>query len=65
MMRFDKLKQKLVIQTQMKMFSRMKIDDSIDFRLYQYMLNDFHKIWVMNTVKKAVRQNNLNSRSWY
>lgn len=62
---FDKLKQKLVIQTQMKMFSRMKIDDSIDFRLYQYMLNDFHKIWVMNTVKKAVRQNNLNSRSWY
>lgn len=64
-MRFDKLKQKLVIQTQMKMFSRMKIDDSIDFRLYQYMLNDFHKIWVMNTVKKAVRQNNLNSRSWY
>lgn len=65
MMCFDKLKQKLVIQTQMKMFSRMKIDDSIDFRLYQYMLNDFHKIWVMNTVKKAVRQNNLNSRSWY
>lgn len=65
MMRFDKLQQKLVIQIHLKMFSRMKIDDTIDFELYQYMLNDFHKIWVMNTVKKAVRQNNLNPRSSY